>query len=78
MSWKFKIALIFFEFLILNFELTWMMDKVTRQYAQGAEYVRIESYLTHWLRWVISGLGGLLSSLSVGVLIDDAVRCGGA
>ncbi|NES69413.1 MAG: hypothetical protein F6K24_31400 [Okeania sp. SIO2D1] len=55
-----------------------MMDKVTRQYAQGAEYVRIESYLTHWWCWVRSGMGGLLASWSLGVLMGDAVRCGGA
>ena len=55
-----------------------MVDKVTRLFEHGAEYVRIESYLTHWLRWVTSGIGGLLYFWSLGVLMGDAVRYGGA
>jgi len=38
-----------------------MMVKVSRLYGQGATEQRIETYLVHWWRWVISGLNGLFS-----------------
>ena len=36
-----------------------MVDKVSRLYEQGADDVRIETYLYHWWRWVRSGVDGV-------------------
>ena len=37
-----------------------MLEKVSRLYEQGADGVRIETYLKHWWRWVRSGVDGVL------------------
>ncbi|AOX00526.1 hypothetical protein BJP34_14665 [Moorena producens PAL-8-15-08-1] len=36
-----------------------MVDKVFRLYEQGADELRIETYLNHWWRWVRSGVDGV-------------------
>ncbi|NEP26260.1 MAG: hypothetical protein F6K49_31130 [Moorea sp. SIO3I6] len=36
-----------------------MVDKVFRLYEQGADEMRIETYLNHWWRWVRSGVDGV-------------------
>ncbi|NEO95091.1 MAG: hypothetical protein F6K56_34815 [Moorea sp. SIO3G5] len=36
-----------------------MVDKVFRLYEQGADDLRIETYLYHWWRWVRSGVDGV-------------------
>ncbi len=38
-----------------------MMDKVSRLYEQGADLVRIETYVIRWCRWVRSGVGRVLA-----------------
>ncbi|NEO62501.1 MAG: hypothetical protein F6J98_19530 [Moorea sp. SIO4G2] len=36
-----------------------MVDKVSRLYEQGADDLRLETYLYHWWRWVRSGVDGV-------------------
>lgn len=38
-----------------------MLDKVARLYEQGADDVRIETYLKHWCQWVRTGVKGVLT-----------------
>ena len=38
-----------------------MVDKVARLYEQGADDVRIETYLKHWCQWVRTGVKGVLT-----------------
>ncbi len=38
-----------------------MVDRVARLYEQGADDVRIESYLIHWWQWVRTGVKGVLN-----------------
>ena len=46
-----------------------MEAKVARLYEQqGADFVRIEVYLCHWLRWVRSGLGEVVGRLGLPVV----------
>jgi hypothetical protein len=33
-------------------------NRITLLYEQGADYVRIEKYVWHWLKWVRSEIGG--------------------
>ncbi len=52
-----------------------MVDKVARLYEQDADEFRIESYLIHWLRWVRSGLHGLVTC-NLLLLTCYLPRCG--
>ena len=37
-----------------------MLEKVSRLYEQGADDLRIETYLKRWWRWLRSGVDGVL------------------
>ena len=40
-----------------------MLEKVSRLYEQGADTERIETYRSHWWRWVRSGVDGLFRAV---------------
>ncbi len=52
-----------------------MLDKVFRLYEQGADAIRIETYLKRWWRWVRSGVDGV-SSVALSALSSvHSCRC---
>ena len=40
-----------------------MLDKVSRLYEQGADDIRVETYLKRWWQWVRSGIDGVLNTI---------------